>query len=180
MTDNNSPIRIWRFSLLILSICVNFFAAPLLAQQSKIYKANKGRIGLISGSATGTYIKIGGDLSAVLDGQYDLRIITMLGRGAQSNMDDMLYLSGVDMGLVQSDVLTQIRLTDPDNEALKKISYIAKIYNEELHVLTRRDTNIKSFLDLQGKHVNTGGAGSGAKLTAHLVLKFLDGWYCRA
>ena len=50
----------------------------------------------------------------------------------------------------------------------------AKIYNEELHVLTSRTSNIKSFADLKGKRVNTGGIGSGTKLTAQLVLKFLD------
>lgn len=160
--------------MLVLMFCTLFGTNPLLAQQSKIYEANKGRVGLMTGRPTGTYVKIGGDLSSVLDGKYGLRIIPMLGRGAQSNIDDMLYLMAVDMGLVQSDVLTQIRLTDPNNEALQKISYIAKIYNEELHVLTTRTSNIKSFADLNGKRVNTGGIGSGTKLTAHLVLKFLD------
>jgi len=167
-------MRVWQYPMLVLMFCTLLGASPLMAQQSKVYQANKGRIGLMTGRPTGTYVKIGGDLSSVLDSKYGLRIISMLGRGAQSNIDDMLYLMAVDMGLVQSDVLTQIRLTDPNNEALQKISYIAKIYNEELHVLTSRTSNIKSFADLKGKRVNTGGIGSGTKLTAQLVLKFLD------
>jgi uncharacterized protein len=167
-------MRIWRYPILVLMFCTLLGTNPLYAQQSRIYDANKGRIGLMTGSVTGTYVKIGSDLSSVLDGKYGLRIIPMLGRGSQSNIDDMLYLQAVDMGLVQSDVLAQIRLTDPGNEALQKISYIAKIYNEELHVLARRDANIRSISDLRGKRVNIGGLGSGSELTARLVLKFLD------
>lgn len=167
-------MRVWQYPLLAIMLCALLGTGPLRAQQSKVYEANKGRIGLMTGWPTGTYIKIGGDLSYVLDGIFGLRIVPMLGRGSQSNIDDMLYLTGVDMGLVQSDVLAQIQLTDPGNEALQKISYIAKIYNEELHILTRRNTNIKSISDLQGKSVATGGYGTGTKLTSELVLKFLD------
>lgn len=167
-------MRVWHFPSLAIIICALFGAGPIQAQQSKIYEANKGRIGLMTGSATGTYVKIAADLASVLDGKYGLRIIPMLGRGSQSNIKDMLYLKAVDMGLVQSDVLAQIRLTDPYNEALLKISYISKIYNEELHILTKRNSSIQSFADLQGKRVSTGGSGSGAELTAQLVLKFMD------
>lgn len=167
-------MRIWQYPVLALIFCAFLGASQSHAQQSKVYDANKGRIGLMTGSATGTYVKIGSDLSSVLDGKYGLRIVPMLGRGSQSNMEDLLYLTAVDMGLVQSDVLAQIRLTDPANEALQKISYIAKIYNEELHVLTSRGSNIKSFSDLQGKRVSIGDIGSGSVLTAQLVLKFLD------
>ena len=167
-------MRVWQYPMLVLIFCTLFGTSPLLAQQSKVYDANKGRIGLMTGNVTGTYVKIGSDLSSVLDGKYGLRIVPMLGRGSQSNMDDMLYLKAVDMGLVQSDVLAQIMLTDPGNEALQKISYIAKVYNEELHVLARRNSNIRSISDLQGKRVGTGGSGSGSALTAQLVLKFMD------
>lgn len=167
-------MRIWQYPVLTLLCWTLLGATQTYAQQSQIYEANKGRIGLMTGSATGTYVKIGSDLSSVLDDKYGLRIIPMLGRGSQSNMRDLLYLAAVDMGLVQSDVLTQIRLTDPANDALQKISYIAKIYNEELHILTSRNSDIKSFQDIQGKRVSIGAAGSGSVLTAQLVLKFLD------
>jgi TRAP transporter TAXI family solute receptor len=167
-------MRAWYHTLFTQFFCILLIASPLSAQEAKIYEANKGRIGVMTGSATGTYVKIGSDLSSVLDGEYGLRIISMLGRGAQSNIKDMLYLTAVDMGLVQSDVLTQIRLTDPSHEALRKISYISKIYNEELHILASRTSGIKSISDLQGRRVSIGDTGSGSSLTAQLVLKFLD------
>ncbi|GHA58377.1 C4-dicarboxylate ABC transporter substrate-binding protein [Amylibacter ulvae] len=151
----------------------NFLSALFLITAT-CASANDNDIGMITGNATGTYVKIGADLSAVLDETDNLRIIPMLGRGSQSNIHDILNLDYVDMGLVQSDVLTQIRLTDPNAPALDKISYIAKIYNEELHVLARRDSNIHSIYDLSGKNVSTGGTGSGSESTSRLVLKFLD------
>lgn len=164
-----------RFFLTYITLTYMVFCsyAPMYAD-TKPKNNNEALVGLITGSATGTYVKIGGDLSAVLDGQYGLRILTMLGHGAQRNIKDMLSLDAVNLGLVQSDVLTQIRLTDPNSLALSKISYISKVYNEELHIITTKQSGIRKIADLKHKRVNIGGIGSGSELTAKLVLKFLD------
>jgi len=79
----------------------------------------------MTGRPPGTYGKVGGDLSSVLDGKYGLRIISMPWRGTQSNIDDMLHLMAVDMGLVQSDVLTQIRLTDLKGKRVNTAGFAA-------------------------------------------------------
>src|SRR5262245_31311845 len=95
---------------------VGITLAPLEAQEPWV-AANKGRIGVITGGVSGTYVRIGADLSAVLDGYGDLRVITMLGKGSVQNISDLLYLQGVDVAVVQSDVLTWLRERSPDSPA---------------------------------------------------------------
>lgn len=139
-----------------------------------IEEANRHRVGIMTGSATGTYIKVGGDLATVLDCKEDLRIVPMVGRGSLQNVDDLLKLYQVDMALVQSDVLEFIRITDPGGIERQRLAYIAKIYNEQIHVVARDGAGIRSIDDLNNKRVNVGREGSGSRLTADVVFKVLN------
>jgi TRAP-type uncharacterized transport system substrate-binding protein len=53
----------------------------------------------------------------------------------------------------------------------KKIRYIAKLYDEEIHVLARGD--IKRMEDLAGQRVNADVIGSGSSVTAEIMLDAL-------
>jgi TRAP-type uncharacterized transport system substrate-binding protein len=68
-------------------------------------RANAGTVGIISGGADGTYVRIAADLAAVLDDGDSLRVLPILGKGSLQNLSDILVLRGVDVGIVQSDVL---------------------------------------------------------------------------
>jgi hypothetical protein len=68
-------------------------------------RANAGTVGVVSGGVDGTYVRIAADLSAVLDDGDRLRVLTLLGKGSLQNMADIIYLKGIDIGIVQSDVL---------------------------------------------------------------------------
>lgn len=168
-----SMIRKYRCLLTVL-VCLFTAYAQADSHIEKLRNANNGRIGVVTGGVNGTYIQIGADLGSVLDGVDGLRIITMVGKGSVQNIQDLLYLKGVDIGLVQSDVLMHMERNNPDDEALQKLAYLTKVYNEEVHVLTRTDLNIKSVEDLSGKIVNVGDVGSGSKMTANLLLEFLE------
>ena len=56
-------------------------------------------------------------------------------------------------------------------ELTRKISYIAALYNEEVHVLARRD--ITRLEDLNGNRVNVDVVGSGSAMTAEILLDAL-------
>jgi uncharacterized protein len=75
------------------------------------------------------------------------------------------------MALVQTDVLAAAknRRLAPGLDGAG--TYIAKLYNEELHLLARPD--VKSVQDLQGKKVNFGIAGGGTAITAPRVFQLL-------
>jgi uncharacterized protein len=79
------------------------------------------------------------------------------------------------MGIVQSDVLAFVSRveTDPVLKLIaRKTKMVFPLYNEEVHLVGRRD--IASFDDLAGKRVAIGREGSGTYLTARLLFKLSD------
>ncbi|MFH5923356.1 TAXI family TRAP transporter solute-binding subunit [Roseomonas xinghualingensis] len=134
-------------------------------------RANAGTVGVISGGVDGTYVRIAADLSAVLDDGERLRVLPIIGRGSVQNISDIMFVRGVDIGIVQSDALAFVRGRRMFPGVGQMIQYIAKLYDEEVHVLARRE--IARPQDLAGKRVNVDVAGSGTAMTASLVFEAL-------
>jgi TRAP transporter TAXI family solute receptor len=130
-------------------------------------RANAGTVGVVSGGVDGTYIRIAADLAAVLDSGEELRVLPMIGRGSVQNLADIMFLRGVDIGIVQSDVLAYAQRERLFPAVTTLVQYIAKLYDEELHLLTRAD--IEDISQLRGQRVNVDLRGSGTAMTASLV-----------
>jgi TRAP-type uncharacterized transport system substrate-binding protein len=96
----------------------------------------------------------------------------MVGKGPEQNIKDVLFLRGVDMGVTQANLLKHFDKTGELGSNLKgQIAYVAKLFNEELHILVREDIN--DIKELSGKPVNFGPAGSGAEITGRLIFEAL-------
>ncbi|MBL8699910.1 MAG: TRAP transporter substrate-binding protein [Alphaproteobacteria bacterium] len=143
-------------------------AAPRLETLRE--RTNSGMIGLVSGGVEGTYVRIAADLAAVLDAA-DLRVLPILGKGSVQNTLDIMFLRGVDIGIVQSDVLAYLKRERTIPGVERSIHYIAKLYNEELHLLGGRD--VAGIAALAGKKVNVDSRGSGTFITATLLFEKL-------
>jgi uncharacterized protein len=142
-----------------------------------IYKneqINENTVAIMSGSpsADDTYLQVANDLAAVLNDSDKLRILPIVGVGGPQNIRDVRYLRGVDIGLTQLSVLDSFRSS---NQTLgkydDKIVYIAKLFNEEVHLIAGPD--ITSIQLLDGRKVNIGGASSGTSFTMRDVFKRL-------
>lgn len=133
---------------------------------------NRGTVGIISGGINGTYIRIATDLASVLDNNKDLRVLPIMGKGSVQNIDDILYLRGIDIGIVQSDVFAFVKESNRHPTIDSRVHYITKLYNEEFHLLVSED--VQSIEDLAGKKVNFGVQGSGTFMTASLVFDRLQ------
>ena len=144
-------------------------APPSLAR--RVNDANAGTVGVIAGGVDGTYIRIAADLAAVLDQGDAMRVIGMIGKGSLQNIQDMVLLRGVDIGIVQSDALTFARRNRLVPGADSLVQYIAKLYDEEIHVLAR--PGINSMAELAGLEVNVDLVGSGTAMTASLMFEAL-------
>ena len=136
-----------------------------------IAQANAGTVGVISGGVDGTYIRIATDLAAVLDDGDRLRVLPVVGKGSLQNITDILFLRGIDIGIVQSDVLAYARRRQLHPGIDQSIQYITKLYDEEVHILARRD--IAKLDDLAGKKVNVDVRGSGTSMTASVLFESL-------
>src|SRR5258705_2789132 len=122
-------------------------------------------ITVVTGSPSLAYAVFGYDLAAVLNDGDELRILPVISQGAFQNVRDVRYLYGVDLGFAQSNILGHYRRTGEIADVADKIVYIAKIWNEEAHVVTR--SNITSLEQLQGRKVNFNTAGSVTQQSAH-------------
>ncbi|MCW3475217.1 TAXI family TRAP transporter solute-binding subunit [Limobrevibacterium gyesilva] len=143
----------------------------LPTNDAAVMRANAGTVGIVSGGVDGTYIRIAADLAAVLDDGDRLRVLALIGKGSVGNISDIMFLRGVDIGIVQSDALAYVRREKLFPGVDQSVEYITKLYDEELHILARKD--IASLQDLAGKTVNVDVRGSGSAMTVSLVLDAL-------
>src|SRR5262249_38960630 len=60
---------------------------------------------LLSRTIGSTYVQFGADLASVLDNGNELRILPIVGRGSVQSVADILFLQGVDLGIVRADTL---------------------------------------------------------------------------
>src|SRR3990172_5573309 len=130
---------------------------------------NDSLITIMAGSPSGTDLTIAHDIAEVLDDEDRFRIVPMVGKGAAPSIKDVMYLRGVDMGITHANLLKYYARTDelgPD--LMDQVVYVAKLFNEEIHILVRED--IADIAALKGQAVNLGEAGSGSDITGHLLL----------
>jgi TRAP transporter TAXI family solute receptor len=144
-------------------------ATPAGPATPTVWRGNQGVIGVITGMEGGTYARTGADLTILDDDQ--IRVLPALGKGSLQNLSDILYLRGIDIGFVQADALTYAKQHDMFPKLAQNIRYIAKLYDEEIHVLVRKD--ITKLEDLNGQRVNVDVIGSGSAMTAEILLDAL-------
>ncbi len=161
---------------------LGLFSANLSAQVPKAISAggtdaemrekkNAWTVGIVGGLFTGTYMRLVDDMASALNDGDNLRIVPIVSYGAASNLDDLLYLRGVDAAITQSDVLEYFRTVRKTPNLEQRVQYIIRLPISELHILARDD--VQSLQDLRGKKVNFGPAGTGASLTGPIIFQRL-------
>jgi TRAP transporter TAXI family solute receptor len=134
------------------------------------WRLNENVVTIMAGRPGSTELAIASDIAAVLDDGDELRILPMVGKGAAQNVKDVMFLRGVDMGLTQANVLRHFAKSgELGSNFVNQITYVAKLFNEEIHILA--GPGITSLKDLNGKQVNFGTEGSGTDITAALVFE---------
>lgn len=139
------------------------------AEETPIEQANKGTVGIMTGELGGSDIRIGADLTNVLDEGDLLRVLPILGQGSLKNINDLLYLRGIDMAIVQADALSLIQRLPRYQNLKGQLNFVSKLYGEEVHVLARRA--IGSIGGLEGKRVNFVSEDSGNFITGQFLLQ---------
>ncbi len=171
--------------ILFATFCL-FSAAPLLldpalAQKQATYEDKKRQtndiaVNIVVSGISCTCARFAEDIRNVVndlrpDG---LRVLPVIGVGGLQNLNDVLFLKGIDMGVVDADNMRLLKKRDPQLYANieQRVHYITKLYNSEFHVVARND--IKSYDDLRGKKVNFNLKDSQTEVTAEIVFKTLN------
>jgi TRAP transporter TAXI family solute receptor len=131
-------------------------------------------MGIITGSEKGTYYQFGLDLQKLAK-PMGVNLAVHPSKGSVENIFAVYQRPGVQMGIVQSDVLAFVARLQNDpvlTRIAKKTKMVFPLYNEEVHLVGRR--GIAEFDELAGRRVAVGREGSGTYLTARLLFKLSE------
>jgi TRAP-type uncharacterized transport system substrate-binding protein len=144
---------------------------PAHAAAQNAGTVNRGVVELETGPAEDLSVRMAGNIASIIDDGATRRVVPVVGKGPLQNLIDLKYLRGVDLAIVQADALNYAREQNllPGIGAL---TYIAKLYDEEFHLLARPD--IKAVSDLAGQAVNVDVRGSGTAVTATRLFDLLN------
>lgn len=146
--------------------------SPTSVRESYRTRLNNNMVTIMAGSAQATDLAIVQDIAAALDDGDALRVVPMVGQGPAQSLKDVMFMRGVDMGITHTNVLKHFARTGEVGTGItSQVTYIAKLFNEEMHVVARAET--RDLSALEGKTVNIGLSGSGAEITARLVFEAL-------
>ncbi len=112
---------------------------------------NRGLVEMMTAGGDGASIDMAEDIANVLNDGATRRVLPVVGRGSVQNLVDLRALRGIDIAIVQMDVLDYARKNRSVPGLEGAVSYIAKLHNEELHILAR--SGVKAVSDLVGKKV---------------------------
>jgi uncharacterized protein len=131
-------------------------------------------MGIVTGGEKGTYYQFGLNLQRLVKPQgINLNVATS--KGSVENVFAVYQRPATQLGIVQSDVLAFVARVETDpvlKRIAQKIKMVFPLYNEEVHILGRKD--IANFDDLANRRVAIGREGSGTYLTARLMFKVAE------
>src|SRR6266404_9996784 len=135
-------------------------AAPL---DQGVAGINRGVVELETSGAAGISVRIAEDLANLIDDGATRRVLPVVGKGSLQNLTDLKYLRGIDMAIVQSDVLDYAKEQRLVPGLEWSLTYITRLYNEEFHLLA--GAAIGNVTELANKKVNVDLRGSGTSIT---------------
>ena len=132
-------------------------------------KMNAWTVGLAGGLLEGAPIRLAAEIARVVDDESSMHVLPIVTRGATENLNSLLYLRGVDMAIINSDVLDEYKTQLPDIQ--RRITYLVSLFPSELHIFVRPE--IQSLQDLVGKKVNFNTQGTAAAYSGPLIFSRL-------
>ena len=132
---------------------------------------NRGVVELETGGSAGTSVRIAEDLANIVNDGATRRIVPVLGNGSLANLVDLRLLRGIDVAIVPVTILDYAKEQNLLSGSETSITYITKLYNEELHLLARPE--IKSIADLANRKVNVDSRDSATAIMANHLFNAL-------
>jgi uncharacterized protein len=163
-----SALRPSRLSL--AATMMSLAVTPALAADQGLERGTRGVVELETGGSDGISGQVGSDIATLLNDGATRRVVPVIGDGSIQNMIDLKALKGIDLAIIQADALDLARQQHLV-PGVESITYVARLYTEEFHLLARGD--VKSIDDLAGKKVAVGTEGSGTGVTAAKVFSNL-------
>ena len=128
-------------------------------------------MGITTGNKRGTYYQFGLNLAQMVKSR-GIKLNVFDSAGSVQNVYAVYKAPGIQLGIVQSDVLAFITKIQSDaalTQVAGKTRMVFPLYNEEVHLLGQQ--GIVDFDDLADRVVAVGEEGSGTYLTAKILFE---------
>ncbi|MGB6400587.1 MAG: TAXI family TRAP transporter solute-binding subunit [Bradyrhizobium sp.] len=132
-------------------------------------RLNAWTIGLAGGLLEGAPIHFATEIARVVNDGGAMQVLPIVTRGPTENVNDLLYLKGVDAAIINSDSLEEYKLQVPHIQ--RRIAYVINLFPSEVHIFVRPE--IRSLSDLVGKKVNFNTQGTAAAYSGPLIFSRL-------
>src|SRR5450432_130952 len=132
-------------------------------------RVNASTVGLAGGLLEGAPIRFATEIARVVNDGGGTHVLLVVTRGPTENVNDLLYLKGIDAAIINSDSLEEYKSQVP--QIRQRITYLLSLFPSELHIFVRPE--IKSLQDLEGKKVNFNTQGTAAAYSGPLIFSRL-------
>ena len=144
--------------------------APAARSEQQIRdRVNAGTVGLAGGLLEGAPIRFATEIARVVNESNQIHVLPIVTRGPTENVNDLLYLKGVDLAIINTNSLEEYKTQVPQIQ--QRIVSIINLFPSELHIFVRPE--IKSLADLAGKKVNFNTQGTAASYSGPLIFSRL-------
>jgi hypothetical protein len=162
-----------------LALTLTFAAGMTAAAGAQAQQPQESFVTIGTGGVTGVYYPAGGAICRLLNrnrDQHGIRCSVESTEGSIFNLN-ALRDGEIDFGVVQSDWQYHASQGSDrfEGNAIEDLRSVFALHAEPFTVVARQDSGIETFEDLQGKRVNVGPPGSGARGTME-VLMDAYGW----
>jgi TRAP-type uncharacterized transport system substrate-binding protein len=132
-------------------------------------RVNASTVGLAGGLLEGAPIRFATEIARVVNDGGGTHVLPVVTRGPTENVNDLLYLKGIDAAIINSDSLEEYKSQVPQIQ--QRITYLLSLFPSELHIFVRPE--IKTLADLAGKKVNFNTQGTAAAYSGPLIFSRL-------
>ena len=134
-------------------------------------RKNQWTVGLAGGLFEGTFMRFAEELRKILDDGDEMRLLPIVSRGSAANLEDLLYLRGVDIAVTQVDIFEYFRTQRKIPNLEQRVHYLLRFPVAEVQLVTRK--NITSIEQLRGKKVHFATPGGASTITGVIALQRL-------
>lgn len=159
-----------------MGVLVSGFVAAATAHAGSIdemrAKVNENVVGIMAGSLGGTDMSLAADMGLAFSEGHDMRVVPMVGLGSVQDVEDLLFLRGIDMAIVQQDVIDFMVSKDVYPGIESRVRLLAPLSFDQFHVLASK--SIPNIYGLAGQKVNFGPPDGGTFMTSSVVFETLN------
>jgi TRAP-type uncharacterized transport system substrate-binding protein len=134
-------------------------------------RKNQWTVGLVGGLFEGTFMRFAEEIRKVVDDGDEMRLLPIVSRGSAANLEDLLYLRGVDIAVTQTDIFEYFRTQRKIPNLDQRVHYLLRFPVAEVQLIARKDTT--SIEQLRGKKVHFATAGGASTITGVIALQRL-------